>query len=291
MKEMPTEKTPEKAPKREQFVEKIYQAALAEHEKFKEVAKPDDMRQVIRTVLTEIDELEEAANLKKSLAALTPEVAKNIAAFWVFSGPGTYNSPVKEDTYKNYPWAKNMDHSRLTYAVFLVRKIAELLNPGSEKRRPLGENRERRKATKELIAQSGPSIIYNGSKVENDVVKDMRKRDIIIPPEKIIVVGDGTRNTTDQIKSFAFPANLYQAGKEIGLISHAEHFPRILRMLERYKTLSPDMTIRLFPLATPKEGREEYSAMEARGILYYIYLSPNHDAVQDPYPHTIHGKS
>src|SRR3989344_6110056 len=117
----------EKTAERGRSVERIYGAALAEHEEFKKIPEAD-IKAVISTALTEINALENAAGLEKSLPALTPEVVKDISALWVFAGPGTYDSPVKDDRYKDYPWARGMDRARLSYAALLDRKISEIIS-------------------------------------------------------------------------------------------------------------------------------------------------------------------
>jgi hypothetical protein len=62
-------------------------------------------------------------------------------------------------------------------------------------------------------------------------------------------------------------------------------------MLKRYPAAIPNgMKLRLFPIASPDSGKEEYATLEIRGLLYYIYLSPNHDADKESYSYTIHGK-
>ncbi len=272
------------------LIEAIYRSALAEHGEFKEVPA-EEMRSLIGTVLSEMEELEAAADPKNALAAITPEIANSITALWDFSGPGTYDDPVKEDRYKDKSWARGMDRARLNYAAWLVRKITEMRDPGIAQKGPIDEAAERSNRARQSIREVGPTLIYNGTSEENAVVVDVLTREgIIIPSEKAHVMGEGIKNTVDQIKTFSLPENLHEPGKEIGLISHAPHLIRVAHMLNRYQSIPPDMDIRFFPIKTPEDGREEYTAMEIRGILYYIYLSKNHDAAKEPYPYIVHGK-
>ncbi len=94
----------------------------------------------------------------------------------------------------------------------------------------------------------------------------------MIAADKVHIPATSIANTVDQVKTFVLPESLHLAGGEIGLVSHAPHLVRTLHMLNRYQVIPEDMKIRLFPLKSPKEGREEYTTMEVRGLLYYIYL-------------------
>ena len=277
----------EKAAERMRFVEKIYGAALAEHAQFREIPE-SNIKEVILTALEEIEKLEKAANPKNTLAALTPEVAKKISTLWVFSGPGTYDDPIKEDRYKKYLWAKGMDRTRLSYTAWLARKISETVS-GETLHGPINEIPERIQKDKKLIAENSPTILYNGTELENSVVKDVLTREgIIIPPEKIRIIGEGIDSTVDQVKTFKLPEELHRPGGEIGLVSYAPHLMRIIHMLSQYNSLPEDMTVRLFPIATPREGKEEYSTLEIKGLLYYVFLGKNAQVVA--YPSVIRGE-
>ncbi len=270
------------------MVEKIYRAALAEHKELKELPEAE-LRTVIRGALEEIDRLERAANPREVKSAMTPEIAENLSALWVFSGPGTYDSAKKNDRYQTYPWAEWMDRDRLSYAGWLARISAELVAEGENPRGPIGEADKRKAEARKAIGEHGPIIIYNGTAEENEVARSVPKREgIIVPEEKVVVAGGGIAKTVDQIKTFALPENLHRPGGEIGLVSHAPHLMRVLHMLKRYEPLPKDMKVRLFPIASPIEGKEEYVTLEVKGLLYYIYLSAEHDADKETYPHIIH---
>lgn len=264
---------------------------MEQHKKLAEVSTPLEIKSIIRDLLNEIDELYKVAGPEKAMSTLTPKIAEKIVAIWDFSGAGTYYEPSKDDAYKTARWADNADHDRLNYSAFLCRKIAELRTLGAILKGPIEEEDKRRSEAKMLIAMDGPTIIYNGSHDENDAAIRIRNENDIIPPERFDISGEDITKTADQIRDFKLPDNLHQQGKEIAIVAHVEQFPRILRMLQHFKTLPADMTIRLFPLATPKNGREEYALWEGRGLLYYILLSKEHEAEKEPYPHIIHGTS
>jgi len=277
----------EKAAERSRSMERIYAAALEQHTQFKQIPE-QDIKEVIGTALEEIEKLERAGNLSDALTALTLEVAESISALWVFSGPGSYDEPAKEDRYKNYPWARGMDRARLSYGALLSRKISEKLSSEILKG-SISKVSARIQKARELIAEHGPTIIYNGTELENSVARDVLTREgIIIPPEKAIIAGEGIDNTVDQIKDFKFPEELHQSGGEIGIVSHAPHIMRIIHILSQYQTLPKDMTVRLFPMATPQGGKEEYADNEIKGLLYYVFLAKK--AQPTAYPALIHGE-
>ncbi|MEK7143825.1 MAG: hypothetical protein AAB820_00640, partial [Patescibacteria group bacterium] len=148
--------------------------------------------------------------------------------------------------------------------------------------------KETKQLTKKAILESGPYIIYNGTIEENENVKEILNREgIIMPPEKVMVIEEPIEKTVDQVKTFKLPEGAYMIGKEIAVVSHAPHLSRIIRMVNRYKPFPPDVKMKLFPLATPKEGKEEYIQKEISGLLYYIYVSDDHDAVKEPYSYEI----
>ncbi|MDO8575792.1 MAG: hypothetical protein Q7R90_00585 [bacterium] len=276
----------ESSAERTRSIEQIYRAALAQHAKFAEIPE-QKIKQVIEKSLSEIEELETAAGAGRALAALTPEIARTISAVWIFSGPGTYDKPVKEDRYKQYPWARGMDRARLSYGAWLVRKISEKVS-GEVMRGPMTELPRLVADAREMISRSGPVILYNGTELENSVVKDVLTRTgIVIPPEKVMVAGEGIQNTVDQVKTFELPEKLHHAGGEIGIISHAPHLMRVTHMLSQYHPLPDDMSVRLFPIASPKEGREEYVETEIKALLYYVFIGKN--AHEDAYPSIVHG--
>ncbi len=278
------------AEKHERIVEAIYQSALAEHSEFQQIPS-EDLRGTIDAALKELEALEVAADRENALSALTPEVAKKIAAIWDFSGSGTYDDPVAtEDAYKHIPWAQGSDRARLNYSVFLIRKISEMLDSNSRSTR-LDEIKAGILRTKESINNFGPTLMYNGTDQMNAVARDVLTRDgIVMPEEKVHIAGKGILRTTDQIQTFLLPENLNQPGKEIGIVSHGPHLVRIAHMLNRYKPLPADMQVRFFPVPFPKAHWEECAMQEVRGLLYYIYLSKDRDATVEPYPYTIHGK-
>lgn len=271
--------------------QEIYRAALSEHADFG-LFPEAELKQVIKEALREIDELEDAGDPKKALGALSLSVAENVKALWVFSGSGTYDKPFKDDAYEKISWAHGMDRARLNRAAWLVRKIAEIRGNEAALRGSLSRIPEGKVRARELILKYAPLIIYNGREDESAVVRAVLTRaGVVVPREKVLILGEGIRNTRDQVKAFALPDSCKEDGKEIGLVSHAPHLMRIAHMLNRYRPLPDDMKVRLFPIASPPEARAIYAAMEVKGLLYYLYLDSEHAAAAEPCSYIIHGSA
>ncbi len=269
----------------EQRVNSAYARAIGQHEVLRRMPS-HELKPFIREILSEIDVLETAGERDRvPRLAVSPDVARSVGAIWTFAGPGTYDEPVKEDRYKHLPWARNMDRNRLNYTARLARHITEAALNVSLKG-PLGAVEKIKERTKNAMREAGPAIIYNGAPIENKTVRDVLAREgTVVPAERVFVLGEGINNTVDQIKDFVLPDGVLAGGKKLALVSHAPHLARIVRMLNRYRPLPEGTEILLFPLPTPAEGKEEYAEMETAGILYYVYVSPHHDATRAPYPY------
>lgn len=237
-------------------------------------------REIVATdALNLIQSFEEAAshpNLPK-----TAEEAKKIKALWVFSGPGTYDLPFKDDRYQNFPWAGFMDRRRLNRAGWLMRKITEIAIG------KLLDGTKNPYDMRQAILENGPYLIYNGRPDENATVEDVLKRPgIAIPRGKVHVIDAIIDNTLDQVKSFDLPINLnLQSDDRIALVSHAPHLARVLYVIDKFRPFPEGVRIQAFPIATPREGKQIYAEMEIQGILYYAFVS--NEASKNPYPHIL----
>jgi hypothetical protein len=288
-----SEQLPEIEKTHEQRVQEIYESAIAQHASFKELGE-ERLKGIIGTELERIDLLEEAGmENERNHFQVDKNTAEKIGAIWVFSGPGTYKQPFKEDRYKDLPWAAWMDRNRLQRAALLARHIAEIKSGFTPDRSKefAGKNRE---ALRSMIKQYAPHLIYNGTKVEDAVLQSVlddddpeHKRDPIFTGETVEIVGEGIDNTVDQIKKFELPDDLTLTGKEIVLLSHAPHLDRVLHFLQRYEPLPKGTVPRLFPIAMPRVGGEEYTLQEIRGLLYYMFISKNKDAAEEVPPYTV----
>lgn len=210
-----------------------------------------------------------------------PKIDPKIEAVWVFSGPGTYFHALKAG---EKPWESWMDRKRILYGVAIVRAVTakRLAKQSSE-------------VTKEDIDRSGPYFLYNGIPKENDALRlALTAPDSFLPKEKVIIIDSvhelngnthAIYQTLDQVKSI--PSELF--GKNgmfkrcIALVSHAEHFPRILRYLEKYRPISESIRIELFPLVLPENFHDVALAEEEEKVWEYFKKG---DLSWNPFPRT-----
>ncbi len=267
----------------EALVNKILVDAGNENPQLKELDQ-SNLQRTIRDSLAEIAKYEKAArvpNLPK-----TSEEASRIKVIWDLSGPGTYDLPFKEDRYKDKPWAKFMDRRRLNYSAWLMRKIVEI-RTGKQ-----FDGTKDLEALRQAIKKYSPNLVYNGTPEENRTIEDVLNRNhVIVPQDKILVIASqlNQRNqvrTVEQMKSFHLPVGIeIDEGDAIAVVTHAPHMLRVMHMAEQFKPFPPQAEIKLFPIPSPKEGLQEFSEMEARGLLYYQYIS--HEAASESHPYSL----
>jgi hypothetical protein len=196
-----------------------------------------------------------------------PEIDPLIDAIWVFSGPGTITEPLKEgDEY----WRKWMDRHRIIYGITLVKEITK---------KRIGKMTD--EVTTKDIENQGPYFIYNGTKEENEALRKVLFSGLsLIPKEKIIIIDsfydnggkEDIKNTLDQIHSFS-QANLEEKKilkNKIALVSHAQHFPRILRYINMYKPFPEYIQLEVFSLKPPAKYSEEFTEEEAEKVWDYF---------------------
>lgn len=283
--------------KRQERIEEIYQNALNEprnKENYKSLleqnpGKEFEIKETIENLLTEMEKVEFLSERKIARDALTTDVAKKITAIWDLSGSGNYNEPEGNDPYKGISWARWSDRKRTNYSAWLTRIIAEMKASG-EKTKGL-VNSVDPVEIRAIIEKYGPTILYGAFTSMNQVLQDVvNKPNSIIPPDKVIIDAEERLNTVSQVKNFSLPKELHRSNTEIAVVASGPHLVRLMHMLKSHPTVPSDMHIRLCPLKTKVEGWKEYTLMEIRGLLYYIYLSKDHDADKEPYPYIIHGE-
>lgn len=235
---------------------------------------------LIKTLLEEISFFQKTAELP-----IPPTALERLRFIWCFSGPGTYHAPTKIDTYTKYSWARNMDRSRLQRAATIMRKAAEV-----KLGRKFSPNTPAEVFTT-AMRQHAPHLFYNGMPEENAAVrKVLADMDTAIPAENVHVfdiqkpLGKIVR-TIDQIREFTLPPDLsFRRGDQFGIISHAPHLPRILRMINQYRPIPEGFEVVLFPVPVIPSGFQEYTELEVKGTLRYIF--DFHQATVEPYPYT-----
>lgn len=219
----------------------------------------DKKKELQKTVLHEIEYL-----LRHNTH---PPIHADTDAVWIFSGPGTFAKPLQQNEF--HFWEKWMDKYRILYGVSIAQQITA---------KRTGKNVQ--KITKEDLAHNGPYIIYNGTPQQNKEFMRANLNDSIsFPTKKILVIDhahndDGSIhpivNTLDQIKNLDEDLIKIDSFRRVAVVSHAEHFPRILRYLEKYKPLSEETIIEVFSLKPPKNGISEYNREEIEKVWEYF---------------------
>jgi len=262
----------------------LYQEALREHPEYGEISQ-NRIISLISDTTSEIEHLERVGEKEKSRIVMSPEIAKNIAAIWIISGPGTYDLPAKDDKYKDFEWAWGMDRTRLNHGAFLARKIAEARSGEDFSGGTFVDIKQRKQKIESMIKQFGPDIVYNGTQLENDTVADVLTREeTIIPEEKVNIIGGDIKITLDQVRTFQLPYELNE-NEELAIVSHAPQLARIMHMINKYQSFQSGTKVRLFPVPTPESGKAEYAKMETLGLLRYVYLDG--DATEAGYPYAL----
>jgi hypothetical protein len=251
----------------------VYESAAAEHTEFLDMPE-DALKAVIEGALTRVLSFEEAA---RQPLTISPEAAEDIDTIWVLSGTGTYDAPFKPQDNPllfGIPWMGGFDRARIGHAARIARKIAELRSGQQLEAGSLGGLESRKEATKEMIAEYGPNIVYNGYRSETEFAERLFDRPgMIIPKERVKIIHDDLHVTADQIRTFEYPNDPESKNKGVAIISHAAHVgARVMHMLSHYRPFTEGTVPYIAPLPTPDAGRRDYALMEARGLLYYVFL-------------------
>ena len=256
-------------------IEAIYRTAIHEHTLLRDIP-PLTLKQIIAAELHRIGLFEKAAHEDElGHMMISREMAQNIGAVWAIAGTGTYREPVTivdNPLLRDKPWAMWMDKHRIDRAVGLIKQLTVL-------RTEVATDLE------SAIAENGPYFIYNGYNFQNAVLEEVITHEALLPKAKVRIISGDLKITVDQIKSFALPSDKALKGKGIAIVSHAPHLCRIVHMIERYQPFPVGTPLYLFPLPTPDLGKDEFSFMEIKGLLYYIFVAK--DASEEAYPYRI----
>jgi hypothetical protein len=237
-------------------------------------SKPEQLDLLIEQLLKEIKEIEKAAE-ELRLPSSTEE-AKKIKAVWVISGAGTYTKPITNTSgdliYKDKKWAYFSDRDRIAHAIKVIDNIALIVSK---------EN-----ATKQSQGSFSPYLVYNGIDEQvNDLIFAIKSGKVSYPLEKLLIPKGRISRTLDQILSFDLPDNLVEEGDTIGIVSHAPHLARAMRMINKYKPLPKEVKVKLFPIVfNDNKGEEEFTENEIMGIVGYI---SRNEATIKSYPYEI----
>ncbi len=127
------------------------------------------------------------------------------------------------------------------------------------------------------------SILYNGTNEQNsDLVKAIRSGRYDISLDQVKIIPGEINCTLDQVRLFSYPADISIKGDELfGVLSHAPHLVRVLRMMAAHKGNFKQAKILPIPLIldNPSE-EEEFIKREIIGTIDYILKN---EARREPY--------
>ncbi len=216
------------------------------------------LKKTIKQVLSEIKELD-AIDTTQAETQIK-KIAPRIKAVWVLSGIGTFYQPITkspgDEIYQGESWAYYSDRQRIKTATELLKKIIE-------------QNK-----VKKRNQQGGPYLIYNGISLQNQAIKHaIKSKDLSLPLSRLYIPKGKITKTLDQVKNLSFPDKKYDKGDIIIIVTHVAHYPRLLRMLERYHTVMKDFSIMLYPVwFKDKTASQKFTINEIMGVLGYIAI-------------------
>lgn len=263
----------------------VYASAVQEHPEYGDLPI-DYLHVLIGRTLTRINAFEVAG---RQPLEISKEAAENIGTIWVHSGTGNYDTPFKPEDNTRLrvnSWMGGWDRARMSHAVHLARRIAEIRSGEVIEPGPMSELPMRLEKTKDLIAEYGPTLFYSGYPAETQFAESLLDRaGMIIPKNKVHILHQELKHTPDAIKTFVY-ANAADQSKEVAIVSHAPHLgARILHMMELYRPLTDGSVPYMAPVATPEAGRAKFALMETRGLLYYALLADPLLAATEPHPY------
>lgn len=214
-------------------------------------------------------------------------VSERIDLVWVVSGPGSWFNATKNDRYAIHPWARWMDRARIETGIALARAVAAArLRTDALTISDMG------------LSKAAPLLLYNGRPDEVETFLCASRRTEFGLPQGCSDHTDGWQDeagtfhpietTTDNVRSFRwrkFPVpgeEPVSPPREIAIVSHPPQLVRLLYILNKWRTVPEESVIRLFPVHTPIDGRDEYVVRDTQSLLAHIFLLQ--DAADTPYP-------
>lgn len=235
------------------------------------------LNKVVKRVVAEIDEV--GGIKSKGIEKQLERDAKKIKAVWVLSGAGTFDLPLTntpgDQIYSGKTWAYYSDRDRIKYAVELIGHISRIVALRSK-------DKDKQSSEIDLIEQYGPYLIYNGIEEQNKAIRQaIKKGKLVFPQSKLYIPQGRITRTLDQVKNLNFPDEEYRAGDILAIITHCAHYPRVLRMLNKYKKIPDNLLVRIYPVQfKDNAGSKEFTFNEIMGVLGYIALGK---ATIEPY--------
>lgn len=243
----------------------------------------------LRQIFIEAKEIEAAAAI--TCLPLNQRDARRVKAVWVLSGVGTYLVPVTDEPGDKLNldkiWIYGSDKKRIDYALDLIKKIS-LLASGEYKFDQFDDPGLSRTEMMDLIENFGPTLVYNGIESQNNCLASLAHSGKILLPEKnLCILENEIKNSLDQTKTVKFPGIKLEAGDVIGIVSHAPHLARVVKMLNKYRPLPSQVDVKLFPLVFENlENESKFLESELKGIIGYISQGL---ATPESYPYSFFG--
>ena len=247
----------------------------------------ENLEQLINLATKEIAEIERGAS--KTQLPKTVKDANLIKAIWVLSGSGTYEKPITETpgdlVNLDKPWAQGSDKKRIDHAVDHIRKIS-MIASGDYQTKNIDSYQISDEESFHLIQKYGPCLVYNGISVQNsDLISAIEAGIVKFPKDKLFIPSGKVKRTLDQITTLKFPEINYSEKDKIGVVSHAPHLARVMRVVNKYKTMPEKAEIVLLPLVFEKdENEKEFCQSEMKGIIGYVGSGL---ATLKPYPYSL----
>jgi hypothetical protein len=258
----------------------IIQLALERHSDYWGDRK-EELDILVNGTIKEIEKIERVPFCKPE----TDKEAMKIKAVWCVSGTGSIQVPFLGTTgdilYKEKKWGQWTDRDRILHSVEVIKNYS-IVSRGKDPCNIITKHEESR-----LIKEYGPYLIYNGIPEQVDALfLAIEAGELNFPREKVFVPKGKIVKTLDQVKSLKLPENLnIKEGDTIGIVSHAPHLARLMKMVNRYKPLPEEIKVKLFPLLFEKpENENEFAQTELMGILGYISRG---EATAESYPYEL----
>lgn len=247
--------------------ESIFKLALKQNAGFWE-RRQEELKLLIDQLISEIEKLEKVSI--ESHLPQSQEEARKIKAIWCLSGTGSLKKPIIGTSgdiyYKDREWGQWTDRKRLLRSIEIIKKLSQI-SSGQSSETEQEDNQEI------LIQQNGPFLIYNGlpSQVD-DLYAAIKSGEVNFPAEKLFIPSGTINNTLDQVKTLDLPNSLKMTeSSEIGIVTHAPHLVRVMRMIKKYEPIQPDISFHVYPLVfEDRKNEEEFAFMEIAGALGYI---------------------
>jgi hypothetical protein len=226
--------------------------------------RQEELRKLLREIILEIRKVERSA---KNPNLADYKDLNRIRTIWSISGTGSYQKPLidvpSDKMWLNHSWGQSTDKLRLDYSTSLIHRIKKILPENPQ-----------------------PVLLYNGVAEQNEVLKKVAQSKLGLKESEYFIMPGKIVRTLDQAKSFTLPpGSQLKKDDRIGIVSHAPHLIRLMKMVNIYKPFPKGARIILLPLVFETDTAEnEFTKMEISGMLGYISRG---EAAKQSYPYEL----